>query len=106
VARLAVVCGEGDGQDVLGVAQEAAGGGAGVDVPEAEGAVPGARQAEGAVRGDDDVLPGRKGWAWCESEDDGRYWQAGESRGGGRQGRLGEWTQNDIAEATGCRLES
>jgi hypothetical protein len=37
---LAVVHGEGDGQDILGVANEAAGGGASVQVPQAQGAVP------------------------------------------------------------------
>ena len=37
---LAVVGGEGDGQDVVGVADEAAGGGTGGELPEAEGLVP------------------------------------------------------------------
>jgi hypothetical protein len=38
------------------VVNEAAGGGAGVEVPQAEGAVPGAGQSEGTIRGDHDVL--------------------------------------------------
>nr|GMC49608.1 Zinc finger, CCHC-type [Ipomoea batatas] len=53
---LAVIDGEGDGEDVLGVADEAAGGGAGLKVPEAELGVPGAGEGELAVRGEDDVL--------------------------------------------------
>ena len=52
---LAVVDGKGDGEDVLGVADEAAGGLAGVDLPEAEGAVPGSGEGELTVGGDDDV---------------------------------------------------
>ena len=38
---LPVVGGEADGKDIGGVANEATGGGAGVQVPEAEGVVPG-----------------------------------------------------------------
>jgi hypothetical protein len=53
---LAVVHGEGHGEDILGVADEAAGGGTGVEVPEAEGAVPGAGEGELAVGGDHYVL--------------------------------------------------
>ena len=53
---LAVIDGEGDGEDVLGVADEAAGGGAGSEVPEAELAVPGAGEGELAIGGEDDVL--------------------------------------------------
>nr|GMC49595.1 Zinc finger, CCHC-type [Ipomoea batatas]GMC55423.1 Zinc finger, CCHC-type [Ipomoea batatas] len=53
---LAVVDGECHGEDVLGVADEAAGGGAGLKVPEAELGVPGAGEGELAVRGEDDVL--------------------------------------------------
>lgn len=45
-AHLAVVHRESDGKDVLGVANEAAGGGAGVKVPQAEGPVPRAGEAE------------------------------------------------------------
>jgi hypothetical protein len=37
---LAVVGGEGDGEDVVGVADEAAGGNTGGELPEAEGLVP------------------------------------------------------------------
>lgn len=55
-SHLAVVHGEGDGQHILGVAHEAAGGAAGVQVPQAQGAVPRASQAELAIGGDDDVL--------------------------------------------------
>lgn len=50
---LAVVCGEGDGEDVVGVADEAAGGDTGGELPEAEGLVPGRGQGVGTVRGDD-----------------------------------------------------
>ena len=53
---LAVVDGEGDGEDVLGVANEAAGGDAGVEVPEAELGVPGAGEGELAVGGEDHIL--------------------------------------------------
>ena len=54
---LAVVGGEGDGQDVVGVADEAAGGGAGGELPEAESLVPRGGQGVGAVRGDDLLRP-------------------------------------------------
>jgi hypothetical protein len=53
---LPVVQGEGDREDVLGVANEAAGGGARVEIPKAEGSVPGARKGELAVGGHDDIL--------------------------------------------------
>lgn len=53
---LAIINGECDGEDVLGVSDEAAGGGAGLEVPEAELAVPRAGQGELAVGGEDDVL--------------------------------------------------
>jgi hypothetical protein len=53
--NLAIVRAEGDGEDVRGVAHEAAGGEAGVEVPQAEGVVPGGGERELAVRGDDDV---------------------------------------------------
>lgn len=52
---LAVVRGEGNGEDVLLVAHEAAGGLAGSNLPEAEGAIPRARECELAVGGDDDA---------------------------------------------------
>ena len=52
---LPVVGREADGEDVGGVADEAAGGRAGVEVPEAESVVPGRRERELAVGGDDDV---------------------------------------------------
>ena len=51
--NLAVVGGERDGQDVVGVADEAAGGGASGELPETQGLVPGGRQSVGAVGGDD-----------------------------------------------------
>jgi hypothetical protein len=50
---LAVVGGEGDGQNVVGVADEAAGGGTGGELPEAEGLVPRRGKSVGTVRGDD-----------------------------------------------------
>ena len=50
---LAVVGGEGDGEDVVGVAHEAAGGVAGCELPQAQGLVPGGRESVGTVRGDD-----------------------------------------------------
>eukprot|EP00983_Pelagomonas_calceolata_P005468 178031-Pelagomonas_calceolata.AAC.5 len=53
---LSVVHGEGHAQHILGVAHEAAGGGAGVQVPQAQGSVPGAGQAELAIARDDHVL--------------------------------------------------
>ena len=50
---LAVVGGERDGQDVVGVADEAAGGGASGELPQAESLVPGGGQGVGAVGRDD-----------------------------------------------------
>ena len=50
---LAVVGREGDGQNIVGVADEAAGGLAGRELPEAEGLVPGGGKSVGTVRGDD-----------------------------------------------------
>lgn len=52
---LAVVAGEGNGEDVLGVANESAGGLTLLDVPKAESTVPGAGERELTVRGDHDV---------------------------------------------------
>ena len=49
---LTVVGGEGDGQNVVGVADEAAGGGTGGKLPEAEGLVPRGGESVGTVRGD------------------------------------------------------
>jgi hypothetical protein len=49
---LAVVGREGDGQNVVGVANEAAGGGASGELPEAEGLVPRSGQSVGTVGGD------------------------------------------------------
>jgi hypothetical protein len=50
---LAVVGGEGDGEDVVGVADKAAGGHTGGQLPETEGLVPGRRESVCTVRGDD-----------------------------------------------------
>ena len=52
---LSVVGREGDGEDVLGVANEATGGKASVEVPKTQGLVPRRRKGELTVRGDDDV---------------------------------------------------
>lgn len=52
---LTVVGREGDGEDVVGVADEAAGGGAGSQLPETQGLIPGGGQSIGAVGGDDAV---------------------------------------------------
>ena len=54
--NLPVIDGEGHGQHVLAVSQETTGGRPGVDVPETEGAVPRAGQAELSVARDDNVL--------------------------------------------------
>ena len=53
---LTVVDGESDGEDVFGVADEAAGGDAGLEVPEAELTVPGAGESELAVGGENHVF--------------------------------------------------
>lgn len=50
---LTVVGGEGDGEDVVGVSDEAAGGGAGGELPESQGLVPRGRQSVSTVGGDD-----------------------------------------------------
>lgn len=50
--NLAVVGGEGDGQNIVVVADEAAGGGAGGQLPESQGLVPRGGQGVGAVGGD------------------------------------------------------
>lgn len=50
---LAVVGGEGDGEDVVGVADEAAGGGAGGELPQSQGLVPRRGQSVSTVGGDD-----------------------------------------------------
>jgi hypothetical protein len=52
---LTVVGGEGDGEDVLGVTDEAAGALAGVDVPETEGSIPRAREGELTIGTDDNI---------------------------------------------------
>lgn len=49
---LTVVGGEGDGEDIVGVANEAASGSAGGKLPEAEGLVPRGRQGVGTIGGD------------------------------------------------------
>ena len=53
--NLPVVGGEADGEDIRGVTDEAAGGRAGVEVPQAQRVVPGGGEGELAIRGDDDV---------------------------------------------------
>ena len=50
---LSVVGGEGDGEDIVGVANEAAGGGAGSELPQAESLVPRGGQGVGAIGRDD-----------------------------------------------------
>jgi hypothetical protein len=50
--NLSVVGREGDGEDVVGVSDEAAGGGAGGKLPEAESLVPGGGESVSTVRGD------------------------------------------------------
>lgn len=50
---LAVVGREGDGEDVVGVADEATGGGAGGELPKSQGLVPRSGQSVGTVGGDD-----------------------------------------------------
>ena len=47
---LPVVGGEGDGEDIVGVADEAAGRHASRELPQAKGLVPGGRECVGAVR--------------------------------------------------------
>jgi hypothetical protein len=54
---LTVVGGERDGQDVVGVADEAAGGGAGGKLPQPQGLVPRGRQSVSTVRGDNLPVP-------------------------------------------------
>ena len=49
---LPVVGGERDGEDIVGVSDETAGGLAGGELPEAEGLVTGRGQSVGTVRGD------------------------------------------------------
>ena len=51
--NLAVVGGEGDGENVVVVADEAAGCGSCCELPQAEGLVPGGGEGIGAVGGDD-----------------------------------------------------
>ena len=52
---LPVVGREADGEDIGGVANEAASGETGVQVPETESVIPGSREGELAIRGDDDI---------------------------------------------------
>jgi hypothetical protein len=54
--NLAVVRGERDRQDVVGVTDETAGGGAGVQVPKTKGLIPRGGQSELAVRGDNNIF--------------------------------------------------
>jgi len=50
---LSVVGGERDGENIVSVPDESAGGGAGGELPQTEGLVPGGRERIGTVRGDD-----------------------------------------------------
>lgn len=49
---LSVVGGEGDGENIVGVADESSGGGAGGELPQTESLVPRGRQGVSTVRGD------------------------------------------------------
>jgi hypothetical protein len=49
---LSVVGGEGNGQNIVGVANKASGGGTGGKLPETQGLVPGSRESIGTVGGD------------------------------------------------------
>lgn len=49
--NLAVVSREGDGEDIVGVANEGTGGDTGGEFPETKGLVPGAGESIGTVRG-------------------------------------------------------
>jgi hypothetical protein len=53
---LTVVRGERDGQNIVGVSDETASGGASVQVPETKGLVPGSGQSELAVGRDNNIL--------------------------------------------------
>ena len=55
---LAVVRAEGDGEDIRGVTNKGADRLTAAEVPQTQGLVPRARQGEGTVGGDDDVLDG------------------------------------------------
>ena len=52
---LPVVGGEGHGHDVLGVVLEPAGGLAGAEIPQTEALVPGAREGEVTIRGENNI---------------------------------------------------
>jgi len=56
---LTVVSREGNREDIVGVADEAAGGQTGVEVPETEGLVPRGGQGELTVGGDNNILDSR-----------------------------------------------
>jgi len=53
---LTVVGREGDREDIVGMANEATGGGASVQIPEADSLVPGGRESKLAIRGDGNIL--------------------------------------------------
>lgn len=55
--NLSVVGGEGNGKNVVGVADETAGGDTGGELPQAEGLVPGGGKSVGTVRGDHLNIP-------------------------------------------------
>lgn len=52
---LSVVCGEGNGEDIVGVADKGTGGVTGRELPQSKSLVPGRRQGIGTVRGDHTV---------------------------------------------------
>jgi len=56
---LTVIGRERNRENIVGVTDEATGGGTGVEVPETEGLVPGSGQGELTIGGDDDILDGR-----------------------------------------------
>jgi len=53
--NLSVVGREGNGEDIVGVANKSAGGGTGGKLPEAESLVPGSRESIGTIGGDNNV---------------------------------------------------
>lgn len=50
---LSVVCGEADGENIVGVSNESAGSGTGGEFPETEGLVPGSREGICTIRRND-----------------------------------------------------
>jgi len=56
---LTVIGREGNRENIVGVTDETAGGGTGVEVPKTEGLVPGSGQSKLTIGGDDNILDGR-----------------------------------------------